>query len=484
MTIDAIRLQNFMAFEDTGWIDLRPITLLFGRNSSGKSVLIRALLLLRQSVQQARDGEVFVFSSLHGVDIGGFREVTHNGKDDAIVRFHFRCASRDIEDILAKSGHPDIERRATSTLQIALGYAKVEETINPHQVDLSDLEMRIVNTEGRENDLLFRALRLDEEDAKRFKEEWHVDGYLTSVEGGETWKDFGCRIGRGFFDIKFTPPENNSGTSYKVLESLFSEFGREIRSFFDQIVHLGPVRPEPQRRYSFNQADIAGWKARGWTAFLDFVGGRMGGGQIQEINGWLDRLELATGAEPRLTSETGALCTEFELAIRENEQMKPLPLSAMGFGLSQALPIVVQCVAAQPGNLVIIEQPELHLHPRAQAALADLFIAMSKQESRFLIETHSEHLLLRLRRRIAETNAVRNQSQSDQDRVIAPQLSFIERDLDFRFVYRDKGQIKSQIVQIAINQWGELDVTRAPAQFEDFFADDLIELAALVRASS
>lgn len=51
MTVTAFRVQNFMGFEDSGWIELKPITLLFGRNSSGKSALIRALLLLRQSLE-------------------------------------------------------------------------------------------------------------------------------------------------------------------------------------------------------------------------------------------------------------------------------------------------------------------------------------------------------------------------------------------------------------------------------------------------
>ncbi len=98
MSIEAIRLQNFMAFEDTGWVELRPITLLFGRNSSGKSALIRALLLLRQSLQPP-DDRVFVFSTPYGVDIGGFREMTHAGKEESIVRFHFRCTSVEFGDL-------------------------------------------------------------------------------------------------------------------------------------------------------------------------------------------------------------------------------------------------------------------------------------------------------------------------------------------------------------------------------------------------
>ena len=78
-------------------------------------------------------------------------------------------------------------------------------------------------------------------------------------------------------------------------------------------------------------------------------------------------------------------------------------LKDVGFGLSQVLPVLVQCYAGDASRTIILEQPELHLHPRAQADLGDLLIDALGQGHRFLIETRSEHLLLRLRRRIAET---------------------------------------------------------------------------------
>ena len=61
MTVTAFRVQNFMGFEDSGWVELRLITLLFGRNSSGKSALIRSLLLLRQSLDSSPDSGALLF---------------------------------------------------------------------------------------------------------------------------------------------------------------------------------------------------------------------------------------------------------------------------------------------------------------------------------------------------------------------------------------------------------------------------------------
>jgi predicted ATPase len=78
-------------------------------------------------------------------------------------------------------------------------------------------------------------------------------------------------------------------------------------------------------------------------------------------------------------------------------------LNAVGVGVSQVLPVVMQCLLAQPGDsMVIVEQPELHLHPRLEQTLADFFLACVRSGRQILIETHSEHLVNRLRLRIAE----------------------------------------------------------------------------------
>ncbi|MCK5347716.1 MAG: AAA family ATPase, partial [Candidatus Heimdallarchaeota archaeon] len=74
----------------------------------------------------------------------------------------------------------------------------------------------------------------------------------------------------------------------------------------------------------------------------------------------------------------------------------------VGFGLNQLFPVIIQCFYAPKGSLILIEQPEAHLHPRAQAELADFLIDVVNYGNRVIVETHSEHLLLRLQTRLAE----------------------------------------------------------------------------------
>ena len=91
VTVKAIRLQNFMAFRDTGWVELHPITLLFGRNSSGKSTILRALRLLRQSLNPRANDEPLIFTDENGIDLGEFASVVHDQDKSKSMVFGFRC---------------------------------------------------------------------------------------------------------------------------------------------------------------------------------------------------------------------------------------------------------------------------------------------------------------------------------------------------------------------------------------------------------
>lgn len=91
MTVEAFRLQKFMGFEDSGWIELRPITLLFGRNSVGKSAILRALLLLKQSLDSPTEFGPLLFVKDDGFDFGDYTELVRNHKPEQNISFWFRC---------------------------------------------------------------------------------------------------------------------------------------------------------------------------------------------------------------------------------------------------------------------------------------------------------------------------------------------------------------------------------------------------------
>jgi predicted ATPase len=129
----------------------------------------------------------------------------------------------------------------------------------------------------------------------------------------------------------------------------------------------------------------------------------------------------------------------------------------VGFGVSQILPVVVLCFYVPEGSTVILEQPEIHLHPAVQASLADVLIdAWHKRRVQILVESHSEHLLRRMQRRIAEKSL-----SSD----------------DVALYFCEAGPRGSKAIPLALDLFG--NITNWP---QDFFGDMYGELAATQKA--
>ncbi|HAP78077.1 MAG TPA: hypothetical protein DCR14_18585 [Acidimicrobiaceae bacterium] len=119
----------------------------------------------------------------------------------------------------------------------------------------------------------------------------------------------------------------------------------------------------------------------------------------ESLRHWIRHLGLLDDIEPVHRGAQG-----FALEVRQAADDVPLDVSAVGVGVSQVLPVLVRCLLAAPGDLVMLEQPELHLHPAAQLGLADFLLACVRSGRQIIVESHSEHLVNRLRRRVAEAD--------------------------------------------------------------------------------
>jgi predicted ATPase len=240
-----------------------------------------------------------------------------------------------------------------------------------------------------------------------------------------------------------------------ILEEVLLGVSDLIRQQLGKLSYLGPLRTYPPRHVGFSESNDPNWIAGGGSAW-DTI--KRNVPLREKVNGWLgDEEKLSTSYELRIQNlltveslkaklvelSSKALAKYDEEPVDENgvardiygdieEALHDIPerlqkLEALfsdipdlvlydkrsktvvshrdvGVGISQVLPVLVTSFAAS-GQLIALEQPEIHLHPALQAELGDVFIesALGKRKNTFLIETHSEHLILRILRRIRET---------------------------------------------------------------------------------
>ncbi|AXG79980.1 DUF3696 domain-containing protein [Streptomyces paludis] len=357
MPLERFSLENYRCFRERQEVELGKITVVLGRNNAGKSAVVRALPLLSAGVRG---------DSPHPLDSDQiqefpptFTDLIHGSSPHGRIRMG---ASFGIEGGRVVDATAEVQNIANQGIQL-----------------VSSLE---ISCDSEVTNLTWIPSRDAYSSEKRA---YLVDGHEASV---------------GFRGLLPDPADwpDSVGGMHGVT--------RRIREELDEIRYLGPFRKSPERsfRSSCRASDSVGFwgeRALGMLA-TDEMHGR--GRLAREVNvllagilpGW--RLEVADVGSgiyvPKLRSRHDA-----ELVVH---------LDDVGTGVAQFLPIVIQRAADRVDPPVksvieIVEEPELHLHPSAHAAIADLYVdAVRGSRVRFLVETHSENFLLRLRRRVAE----------------------------------------------------------------------------------
>lgn len=187
----------------------------------------------------------------------------------------------------------------------------------------------------------------------------------------------------------------------------------EVARFFkDRVVYLGPLRQDPDITYRsaplIGAKGFIGSKGEYMAAVLHRFRNQMvdcpmpDGGEspmplMEAVDFWVKTLDLADSVQTRDLGRLG-----IQVTVNRSSSVTGLDLTSVGVGVSQVLPVVVACLRTPKGSLILLEQPELHLHPAVQQKLGDFLLAMARCGRQLIVETHSEYLVSRLRRRIAE----------------------------------------------------------------------------------
>jgi predicted ATPase len=201
------------------------------------------------------------------------------------------------------------------------------------------------------------------------------------------------------------------------------------RWFTQNVVHLGPLRAAPQPLYELPLAaseTSVGRNGEFTAAVLNAHANKLVVAPDPEtgvvrrrrlgdaVNEWVSAIKLLSSVKALESGKLG-----YELQLEMDGVARDLDLTTVGVGVSQALPIIVLGLITVPGSLLLFEQPELHLHPDVQAALGDFFLALARTGRQIMVETHSDYLVNRLRRRAA--------TEEDSDVPEQVRLFFFER---------------------------------------------------------
>ncbi len=240
-----------------------------------------------------------------------------------------------------------------------------------------------------------------------------------------------------------------------------------FRRLLEDLAYLGPLRSQPERYYTFS-GDTTGYVGQLGEQMASILFQRPE--LVEQINKDLERFKMEYQLKVRkLQYEDQSPSNVFSLRLidkplddKDEEAKVEVSLRDVGFGISQVLPIVVQSRISEKKTL-LIEQPEIHLHPAHQAELGDLFIRSAKERGNtLLLETHSENLILRILRRIRETTE--NGKPSDEVPPIRPE--------DVAVLYVQPGENGAQVIEIPVTEDGDF----AEKWPRGFFAERVKEL--------
>jgi predicted ATPase len=390
-----LRIKNFKAWRDTGPVRLAPLTVLFGANSAGKSSIGHLLLALKQtaaSTDRRRTLHTGDDNSL--IDLGTFVDALHGHDLNAPLAFTLEWKTS------VEVNNPLDERQRFTGDHLSLMSEIIADASKQPVVRKLHYELRA----GQE-EVLSATLSQDRDKPVRLE----TKPYKLVHAVGRKWP--------------LDPPEKFYRISDHSLArfqnaDFLATFALEVERLFGSLSYLGPLREHPRRIYGWagNTPDTVGTKGEYTIASIlaaQAAGRRLNRGYKRKqqpfeqfIAQWLVDLGIIEGFSVKPAAPGRK---DYEVRVKTRSAKTDVGLPDVGFGVSQVLPALVQAFYCAPGSTVWMEQPEIHLHPQVQAELADVFISAihayeggRHRDVQLIIETHSEHLLNRLQRRIAE----------------------------------------------------------------------------------
>ena len=433
-------MRNFKSWRETGPVRLAPLTGFFGANSSGKSSLLQMLSLLKQTAESNDRNLVLKTGSIQEgyVNLGTDHEITFADSTEMVLNVAWDLPAKPALSVPIPQ-----ENRSLAISELAF-----ETVIHAAQQRIYVEKLRYWNSDKF-------SVRLSRQPNNHYTIRIEVDGRPPVRAPGRP---------RVYLKPEKCYSFSDEALRYYQDTSYLNDLALQFERRFQHLYYLGPLREYPQRTYTWAGESPVDVGLKGDLAIPALLGGRNkkvypdGRKRYSKLEmriaQWLVELDLADSFETRPLYRGGS---QYAVWLKRHKQSPEVLITDLGIGVSQVLPVLVLCYYVPEGSTIILEQPELHLHPSVQAGLADVFIDVIKNRNvQILLESHSEHLLRRLQRRIAEE-------------VFAPD--------DAALYFCELNEGESKLTPLNLNLFGEID--NWP---DDFFGDLLGEVVGVFDA--
>jgi predicted ATPase len=452
-----ISIQNFKSIDSVNHFDLKPFTILSGTNSSGKSSFIQFLLILKQTLE--------IDSSKFPLLLDGYYFNANNVTDlvhrkDLANKIKFELVFNK-KELIKYSSHKELnvyEAFDDYDLHIETQF-HIDQDKNVY-VEL----FQVVITSGiRENFIRF-SNHLGE-----FKINTDVGVFNNEIYMNQDQYEVTNIEYSGFIPSTCTLLDSEFNV-FKIVPELYG-IKSILKDFFENLRYIGPLRVAPKESYHYRGLESSvgvdgSFVAEVLTEYADsrvnfskviqgdgfFEFRTISGSLIEGVKYWLcDVFNLCQDVISKKVGE------DYFIYIKSFNEVQST-IRHVGFGISQVLPIIVEGLLMRENQVLLVEQPEVHLHPKVQSGMADFFISLVHCGKKIIVETHSDHLITRVRRRIAEEN--------EQNVAAGISLTFIES-INSKLIFRN----------INIDDLGNLDYFP-----DDFIENQDIELSSIIKA--
>lgn len=444
-----IHLENFKVWEKLD-LDLGLVTGIFGTNSSGKSSLIHMLLMLKQTKNNSDRSIALDFGSEEKLaDLGTYHDVISHHDKDKNLSFKLTWSLSEELKIQDIEGSSKSVLFSDSTLALSSTVGLKDKLLEVQKLSyqFAESDFSIVPKEDKNNEFELKA------ESKQLENKFRFVRTL-----GRNWK-----LPQS---TKYYLFPDQAKTYYQNADFL-SQFETAYEAAMDNIYYLGPLRSFPKRSYQWSGTSPTDVGQQGELTINAILAATLKGEKRNLAKGtryktfqamvahWLKELGLIYSFR---VDEIAPNSNHFKTYVKKESGSAEVALTDVGFGVSQILPVIVLLYYVPEGSTVLFEQPEIHLHPSVQSKLADLILTVSETRNvQVIVESHSEHFIRRLQRRIAEDSAN-------------------TKDLKLFFFSTKRGKASYQELQLdefgAIHNW--------PA---NFFGNEMEEITATRKAA-